>query len=366
VTKNYKLFGAPLSLYTGKVRSYLSNKQLSFEEVLATAKIFRKVIVPQTSVRFIPVLQTPNGEYLQDTAVIIDRLETMHPERPAIPIAPRQRMVSFLFELFADEWLLLPAMHYRWNHDNVPFIYEEFGSLLMPRMPRWLKVIAGRRLSARFRGFVPMLGITPRTTEVIEQWYEEEVLRLLDQHFAEHDYLLGAAPSLGDYCLMGPLYAHLYRDPAPGRLMREKAPELARWVERMNCPPIEASGRWLADDEIPAILLRLLQRMFREFWPILKSTTESIAGWATEQSPGAEVPRSLGTHEFMLGGITETRVIQSFHQWKLQRVLDCYDSLGLAQRASVDGLLELLGAAEAIPMNLNHRLVRRRNRLVLA
>eukprot|EP00959_Pyramimonas_sp_CCMP1952_P409564 8583323-Pyramimonas_sp.AAC.2 len=37
-------------------------------------------------------------------------------------------------------------------------------------------------------------------------------------------------PSLGDVALMGPFYAHLYRDPVPGHLMKTRAPLVARWV----------------------------------------------------------------------------------------------------------------------------------------
>ena len=50
---------------------------------------------------------------------------------------------------------------------------------------------------------------------------------------------LGDAPSRADYGLMGPLYAHLGRDPYPVRIMQQKAPLVFRWVERMNAPETE-------------------------------------------------------------------------------------------------------------------------------
>ena len=82
-TKNetHKLYGAPLSLYTAKARSYLIFKQIPFEEIFSSMKVYKKIIVPKTGVRFIPVVKTPEGEFLQDTSHIIDTLEQRHPHR---------------------------------------------------------------------------------------------------------------------------------------------------------------------------------------------------------------------------------------------------------------------------------------------
>ena len=49
---------------------------------------------------------------------------------------------------------------------------------------------------------------------------------------------------------MAPLYAHLGRDPVPKALMQSLAPNVYRWVERMNQPQ-PLAGEFLAGDEIP-------------------------------------------------------------------------------------------------------------------
>ena len=83
----------------------------------------------------------------------------------------------------------------------------------------------------------------------IEQSYRR-LLGELDAHFRDHDFLFGGRPSIGDFGLIGPMYAHLYRDPYPGKLMRETAPNVAAWVERMQSPePVD--GDFLADDGFP-------------------------------------------------------------------------------------------------------------------
>ena len=46
------------------------------------------------------------------------------------------------------------------------------------------------------------------------------LLAALEAHFAVHDYVLGGLPSLADFALLGPLYAHLFRDAVPGFVLR--------------------------------------------------------------------------------------------------------------------------------------------------
>jgi len=48
-----------------------------------------------------------------------------------------------------------------------------------------------------------------------------------------HDFLFGARPNLAEFTLYGPLYAHLYRDPESGAIMKAKAPRVAAWTERL-------------------------------------------------------------------------------------------------------------------------------------
>ncbi|MDT0582121.1 glutathione S-transferase family protein [Brumicola blandensis] len=363
MTSGYKLYGAPLSLYTGKARSYLTFKNIPFEEVFSSRKVYKNIIEPKTGVRFIPVLETPEHDFVQDTAVMIDLLETRFPERSIIPDTPKQKLVSAILEMWGDEWLLLPAMHYRWNHDNFPFIYEEFGKIAFPRMPAFIRRIAGKKIGSMFKGFVPMLGITPKSIPAIEQWYEQEVLPSLDAHFALHDYLLGARPCVGDFGLMGPLYAHLYRDPASGRIMQKIAPNLVKWVERMNQENLPL-GEWLADDEVPDTLLAILTRQFKEFWPVQLNSAKETQKWILNNPEQHELPRKIGDHVFSLGDVSESRAIQSFSQWKLQRVLDLYNGFKAEERAQVDSLLLQIGGLEAMQTTIKHRVAKENNKLV--
>ncbi|WP_086931264.1 glutathione S-transferase N-terminal domain-containing protein [Agarilytica rhodophyticola] len=371
MSQNYTLYGTEFSLYTGKARAYLRYKNIEFNEVFSSLKVYKNIIIPNTGVRFIPVVKMPDGAYFQDTSAIIDTIEARETERPVIPIGPKQKLVSYLFELFADEWLVIPAMHYRWNHDNSMQIYREFGQVAFPRMPHFVQNFVGRKLSKKFSGYLPMLGVNDQTRDAIEQWFEQEVLVQLDAHFAKHRYLLGDAATLGDFALMGPLSGHLLHDPAPKKMILGKAANVVRWDQELKAPP-KPVGALPTNDEIPETLLPLLTGMFRDQWPVLINTVAAIAEFynhqSSHQSAGDNnhkpIPRALGECDFTIAGVAGKRKMLSFHQWKVQRVLDCYHSLHGEEKQSVDTLLHKVGGFDFMQQQIKHRVKRNNNKLV--
>ena len=114
----FRFCGAERSYFTGKARPALRAKRLYFEEILPTPEAYREIL-QRTGMMFIPVVVTPEDETWQDTSDIIDALEARFPEPALIPATPVQRIVSYLFEVYADEFMLLPAMHYRWSTARV-------------------------------------------------------------------------------------------------------------------------------------------------------------------------------------------------------------------------------------------------------
>ena len=360
-SEQYTLYGAPFSLYTGKARSYLNYKRIPYQEVLSSLGVYKKIIIPKTGVRFIPVVKTPQDEYIQDTAVIIDKLEKVFPDRPIMPSTPKQRLVSQLFELYGDEWLLMPAMHYRWNKDNDDYVFANFGAVVAPGWPKFIQKFLGKKVGSKFKGYVPMLGMSEKTIPAIEDWYENDFLMAMDKHFSEHDYLLGGAATIGDFGLMGSLYAHLYLDPYPGEMMRRIAPNVAKWVERMNEKP-EAVGDLVSDDEIPQTLIPVIKRLFSEHWAFVKTTIDTIQEWA-ESNAGAEVPRMLGQKTFKMGDVEGEKAITTFTQWKTQRILDTYHAFDDNDKAKVDAFLESVGGYESLQLNIKKRMSRENNQL---
>jgi glutathione S-transferase len=364
MTAGYDLYGSETSYFSGKVRAYLRYKRIPFAEFLNTPDAYRKVILPRVGWPVIPVVVTPEGETLQDSSEIIDELELRFPDAPVYPSTTKQRLAGLLLEVYGDEWLKLPAMHYRWNK-NYDFAIAEFGKMSLPGGEVEAQREAGLKISKPFAGALPFLGVTPRTEEAIEKSYEG-LLAELDAHFAVYEFLFGTRPSIGDFGLIGPLYAHQYRDPASGELMKRIAPHVARWVERMMIPPHPKGGEFLARDEVPASVLPPLQRMMREMIPVLVSTAHHFARWV-EANPGAtEVPRAIGTHVFSLGDVKENRAIFPFDLWMLQRPLDFIASLEEDEKLRAADLLRQAGGETLMDFPAFPRLTRKNFKLVLA
>ena len=363
MNREHQLIGAEVSLYTGKVRAYLRYKQIPFTEVAATREVYRDLILPRTGVRFIPVLISSDGAAVQDSTEIIDYLEARYPTPGIYPEGPLQRLVALLLETYADEWLVVPAMHYRWNvPENRAFAIQQFGALSVPDATPDEQRVIGEKLAGPFAGALPSLGVSGATTAAIEQSYLA-LLADLDAHFALHPFLLGARPSIADFGLYGPLYAHLYRDPASGRLMKQHGPAVAAWVERMTSPQ-PADGGFVPDDALPSTLLPVLARMFEEQGPVLSRTIARVATWAREGHSGP-LPRGLGMHEFVLGTARGERTIYPFNAWRWQRPHAHYHALTGTHRQRADALLEQTGGLTLMNEPITP-LRRADNRLVLA
>lgn len=332
----HKLYAAPLSLYSGKARAYLDWKGVDYEEILSSTDVYKTIIVPKVGRPVIPVMETEEGETLQDTTLIIDHFEATIGGPSVYPDTPKQRLVALLLEVFGDEWLVIPAMHYRWNY-NEEWVYGEFGATAAPDASKEEQLALGRERGASFKGFCPVLGINPQTIPAIEASYEA-LLADLDAHFTVHDYLLGSRPSIGDYGLIGPLYAHLYRDPASGEIMKRLAPRVAAWVERMVDVKAPLSGEFLPDDEIPQTLIPVLERMMGEHMPFLQTTADMLASWAAA-NPDAELPRAVGMADFTVEDVRGQRIAPPFSLWMLQRPLEYYRQLQGVDKSAVDEFL---------------------------
>ncbi len=364
IDQNYILYGGELSYYTGKARAYLRFKQLPFDERIASREVYKDIILPRVGAPIIPVLASPGGELVQDTTEIIDFLEARHPQPSVYPEGPRQKLVALMLEHYGDEWLVIPAMHYRWSYldQQRDFVLGEFGAMSAPEASRDEQIALGEKTSAPFRGSIPMLGVNEDTVAAIElEWHT--LMAQLDAHFAEHPFLLGSRPSIGDFGLMGPLYAHLGRDPVPRALMEEKAPRVYDWVCRMNAPTA-SPGEFLPDDEVPETLLPILETLCRDFLPDVLDVVAQNAAFIASK-PGEKIPRYLGMHRFRTGDAESERVVHSYSQWMFQRVHDHYQGLTGGDRDAADALLARVGGLEAVQAPLPRRVRRQPGQLEL-
>ena len=359
----YILIGAEASQFSGKARSFLRWKGVDFAEKPATPEVYRDIIEPRIGYSVIPILLTPDGQAIQDTADIIDHVERFVPGTSVYPSGPVQKLASLLLELYADEWLVIPAQHYRWSY-NEAWIVEELGRTAAPAASREEQTRIGQVIAAPVRDSLPRLGVSEDTISGIEAHYEG-FLADYSAHLRNMPFVLGDRPSLGDFALFGPLYASLYRDPNSGERMRRLAPVVADWVERMLVARA-GSESLVADDEIPPTLLPILKRQMAEQLPVLAASANVLKEWALAQPKGARIKRSLGMQEFTIGGRRGERNVISFSLWRLQRVQDHYRTLSGPAREKADRLLNAVGGQGLADLLLPMRLGRRDYRLVIA
>ncbi|MEO0492466.1 MAG: glutathione S-transferase C-terminal domain-containing protein [Actinomycetota bacterium] len=346
----YTLYGAPLSLYTGKARAYLRRQGIDFVERSPGTERYRDVVMPVTKRFIIPVMETPDGEIIQDGADIIDHFEKGPGQHlravDVYPDDPTLLAISHVFEVFGGEGLLRPAMHYRWNFNeqNLDFLAAEY-LLLMPPADDEEKAkerfLAG---SGRMRNAARAFGVVEASYETIEESFGE-FLDLFSAHLGDHPYLLGGQPTIGDFGLIASMWAHLYRDPVPAMLIKQRAPRVGRWVERMTTaePYLheyrDHDGSLIDGAKIPETLLALMRYVAEEYLPELvahvEATNEYLAAnpdiEAGTNGLGDPGGRSLkdgkgfegrGTATFEWRGMELTTGVMPYRFWLMQKLHD--------------------------------------------
>ena len=199
----YRLYGSEVSYFTAKVRPALRAKRIPYVELLATQAAYRDVIIPRTGLRFIPIVITDRDEAWQDTSEILDALEQRFPAPPLYPADAVLRVLAYLFELYADEFLVLPALHYRWSFPrSIAKARADFAATTGD-------VEAANAFADRISGSIGFVGVSPQSIPALEA-HTRDLLATFSSHLAAHSFVLGEWPSLADCALMGPFYAHLY------------------------------------------------------------------------------------------------------------------------------------------------------------
>ncbi|MCP3984479.1 MAG: glutathione S-transferase [bacterium] len=387
----YRLFSWEHSYFSGKVRAYLRFKQRhgalepGFEDILATPELIQGLLLERSGSVAVPQLEAADGSWIQDSSEIIDFVEAAHPGASVIPdpiTRPRQNLVAYLIELLADEWMVVPGFWERWyfsedgrSPSHRGFNEQQWGAVLAAGAPGKVR----RQAGASF--FEAAFGISksrsePRGVfaglvhlgcgedmETAWQASQHRLLERLEAHFSVHDYVLGGMPSLADFGLLAPLYAHLYRDAVAGFALRTHFPLVCEWVERTNGegalnarmetqklysldeagklvgrPATSDGGAWLADDAIAQTLIPVLEVFFEEMWPVLRDASEVLTRFIASDAhdPGGELPGKTFTatpgfealqtdggaltHRFEIRGAAGRRMVIPYQVWMLQRI----------------------------------------------
>lgn len=347
---SYTMIGTELSLYSGKMRSYLLQKRIAFIETGTTPWELFHTARKRTHASAVPIVITPEGEWLQDTSAIIDELERRFPACPVLPATPVLRFASYLFELWGDEFWLPLAMHARWSHDeNRPLFVHDAGEALMRDYPMWLRNLLGNNHARLMRRLARSVGVTPELAPVIDRFAQIQ-LDGLNDHFEHHAFLFGDRPSLGDYGLIGPLYAHLGRDPWPKRELIAPRPHLKAWIDRMF-QAAETPGTFDADDKVSDTLAPALRSIFDEMVPFIAACAAELRKTRPLAS-GSKIVRHLPSVNYPMAGGTHRRPALSYPVWMAQRMLDAYRAMSDTDQQKVKDWLVSTGGEGVLRLDL--------------
>jgi len=366
MTAALTLYGVKISMFTGKARSYLIKQGIPFIEVAPVSEHFNTVVLPRIGRRIIPVVEMTDGTLIQDTTDIIDYCEEQGlAKMSAYPDNAQRHLLSLILELFGDEGLLRPAMHYRWNFPDQTsgFITHGFGGWQGPDASDEAKAQI-KKTMGKFNGFLPALGVSPDTIAEVERSFGE-LLDILENHFLRTPYLFGDAPTIGDYGMMCSLYAHLARDPVPSALMKNRAPSLFRWTERMNAPHSDYSDipYYRPSEDLPETLSALFKYIADYFLPELQMNVDVIDALPGGESgsPATINPQMavLGFGGFKHGEAAIQCAVRPIRFFMLQRVTDFFASMNKTDQKAALNYLKPLGLAPLVTLTAKHRVTRK-------
>ena len=375
-TKPYTLYAMRASLFSAKVRAWLRYNNVNFVERIAGQKEFTSEIVPKVGRWIIPVLVAPNGELIQDGTDILDWLDSNEKNNGSIfPENPILKTIAHAFELFGGEGLLRPAMHYRWNFDeqNLAFLKVSFADVLPHFETQQECDAAFNFASGRMRKATVHFGVQEDKITEIEAAYSE-FLTLLETHLSQYPFVLGSRPTIADYALYGPMFAHLGRDPYPLSLMMQKAPNVFQWLERMNSPNryenhlfTNAGSELFDPKQLPESLLALMKYISVEYLPeisahvdyanqFLAANPDIESGTTGIENKGGQV--SLGFCEFDWRGSRMSSTVMIYRFYLLKRLTDQFEGLSVEQQQQAEEIFASTNLHNILTLKTQRAVVR--------
>jgi glutathione S-transferase len=328
VSGRYRIFGAEVSPYSVKVRSYCRYKQIPHEWIVrgpaSTAEYQKYAKLP-----IIPLVVSPEGEAFQDSTPIIEVLEQRFPEPSIHPDDPVAAFVSVLLEEFGDEWGNKWMFHYRWAREADQISGSERIAAAMSGASGEELARAAAGVRERMIPRVWFVGSNAQTAPQIEDSFRAAIAQI-EKHLAKRPYLFGARPAFGDFSMWGQIY-NAYTDPTPGAILRASAPRVVAWCERMLDP--KAEGPFEAWSELSPTLGPLLaEQVGRRFLPWSHANAVAIAEGAEEFS-------------VELAGRTWTQKPQKYHAKSLRALREKYAA---AASPALDRALGEVGCLEGL------------------
>ncbi len=237
MSESYRIFGAELSPYSVKTRSYFRYKGVAHQWVERNANTMAEY-QKYARLPIVPAVATPEGDGLQDSTPILETIEAKFPEPSVHPSPVALRFLSELLEEFGDEWGNKWMFHYRWARDvDQRSAAQRLVAAMLPDASEEERAPMTEQIRTRMAGRIGVVGSNEQTAPIIESSFAHG-LDLLDKHLGGRAYLFGGRPAFADFGLWGQIY-NAWTDPTAGALVRERGPAVCAWIERMLDPSAE-------------------------------------------------------------------------------------------------------------------------------
>jgi glutathione S-transferase len=348
------LLGAICSRYSARVRSYLIKKRIAYVERVPTAWTYMVTIKRRFGDPSLPVIITPEGEWIADSELIVDRLEASHPGDPILPPDPVHAFFSTLAGVWASEFWQPVDLATRWlGRTYHAWWYEELGEAMFFGLPKSMKNRLTAKVAGTIQAHLPRIGVTTATQPLIWRWARRN-MDALDAHLAVHPYLLGERATPFDFGLIVPMYGHLVQDPWSRDEFILPRPHLHAWIWRMNepymtpgAPPHAAVGT-----PLPSTLQPVIRSVFDEFLPFVEGTLTELRRAEPAPVRGKRIERFLGTVSYPYADGTHARQAMPFTLWLVQRALDLLAAMPPAEAERVRQWVRESGGARLLELDI--------------
>ena len=271
----YRIFGAEVSPYSVKTRSYYRYKGIPHEWIQRSANTMAEY-QKYARLPIIPAVATPEDEGLQDSTPILEAMEAKFPEPSTHPPGTALKFLSELLEEFGDEWGNKWMFHYRWADEaDQRSAAERIVGSMMPDASAEERSTMADSIRERMVGRVGVVGSNETTAPIIEASFANG-MDLLEAHLRGRAYLFGGRPSFADFGLWGQIY-NAWTDPTCGKLLEGKT-AIRGWIDRMLDPKDE--GPFESWEALAPTLEPFLQQEVRIFLTWAAAIAEAIGSGA--------------------------------------------------------------------------------------
>jgi len=224
---------ADVSYFSGKLEAYLRYKEIPYHRRTINVNIMVNEVYANTRMMKMPAVKLNDGKWLKDTTPMLEWFDQQKQAFSIYPEDPVTNFLALLLEDYADEWCWRSALYWRWNFPETKnLLGQRIGQEILGDWPIPSKLAGWYIAERQIRTYLKGDGLTKETEPFVKKHYTD-MLESMQQILSDSPYLLGDKPSIADFGLFGPMFRHFGLDPAPAKVMIEKAPAVYEWLARL-------------------------------------------------------------------------------------------------------------------------------------